>query len=178
MKENNKKNNIEDNNYNTRESLVVILVGILFFGNVIFAEPSSTPPSGNPDIPINALALPQYKEGEATNGYVNRALGVGYTPGSLPVGVTLGVFGQMKIGTLSGTSDGMSVFGDMRDINTTVLCQTSHTYSSHSTPCGAAGTNNTSDGNVIVTSLSGSGSSTSVCVQLDNENRKQLVRCP
>lgn len=176
---NNKKNNFDSEQISVKEALSVFLIGFLFFGSIISAAPSSNPPSGNPSIPINTLANPQYKLGSAISNSVNQALGIGYPSViSIPNGVTLGVIGMTLIGSLGSTNDGMQVLGDMTDMSMTVVCQTSHDNSvNHTSHCGSAVVNATDDGKVTVKGLAGSGSSTAVCVQLIN-GQKKLVRCP
>lgn len=162
-----------------KESIIVSIIGVLFFGSIIYAAPTATAPNGNTPTPINALSQSQSKigaapgtsPGESGNGgifdVVNRALGVNEKTRP-QVGITLDVNGRMLIGSLSTTNDGMTVAGDMTDMATTTVSQS---------------TSNSTDGNVTVTSLggaiAGSASSTSVCLRYNGIDawKPQLVRC-
>jgi hypothetical protein len=168
MKNNYKKDKNVYTQMSIIESVCVSIIGIVFFGSVIFADPSGTPAGNNVSIPINASATAQSKKGTTptytVNDMVPRALGVGYS-NLVGNNITLGVAGRLRIGSLSTTADGMNVTGNARDMDKTVINPTDPA--------------SPSDGSVKVTGLGGAvpgPSGASLCIQADSISKK-LIRC-
>ncbi len=170
--------------FSLKESIVIVSFVILSVVGVTYAAPTQTAPGGQPSSPILGTTPPlippggsaptitmavQSKTGEAPQNrtdadVVRRALAIGIdsTPynfgGSIPsftppaLGQTIHVNGITKIGSLSlpsgSLTDGLLVDGDVITSGTTTVNKTS---------------SGSTDGDVIITDLIGSGTR-NVCI--------------
>lgn len=156
----------------------ILVIALLFFGFVSFANPTSLPPGANKATPLNALSTSQSKIGTLHVGdLVNRAFGIRTTPAS---NETVSVLGGVVIGNTAG-SDVFIVSANGTEINTTTVCQKTHTYASPSTGiCRSAGSTSSADGVVNISSISGSGTRP-LCIQqvsVSGVNYNKVVICP
>lgn len=156
----------------------ILVIALLFFGFVSFANPTSLPPGDNKATPLNVLSTAQSKIGTLFVGdLVNRVLGIRSAPIS---NETVSVSGGVVIG-VSSSPDTFVISSTGVEMGTTTVCQTTHTYTSPSTGiCGGASATNSTDGVINISSLSGSGTRP-LCIQqasIGGISYNKIVICP
>lgn len=155
--------------FSLKESIVIVSFVLLSVVGVTYASPTQTAPGGQPSSPILTIGSSQSKIGEAPQNrtdadVVRRALAIGIDSqpynfgGSIPsfappaLGQTVHVNGITKIGSLNlplgPLTDGLLVDGDVITSGTTTVNKTS---------------SSSTDGDVTITDLAGSGTR-NVCI--------------